>query len=419
MRIFALVDGNNFFVSCERVFNPALEKVPVIVLSNNDGCVVARSNEVKALGIKMGQPVFQLKDLIQKEGIKVFSSNFELYGDLSNRMMRILRRFSPKVEVYSVDEAFLDFSDVPPEQLARIGREIQHTIKQGLGLPVSIGFGRTKTLAKVANYFAKHSQSLQGVYVYLNDASSPAPLMFLPIEKVWGIGRSYSHFLRKLSIDNAYKFKGLPETFVRKHMSVVGARTLRELNGHSCIPIELAPPIKQTLTVSRALKEATSSFEDVRQAIAAHTVRACEKLRSHRLLAGGITVFITSTHHPRGEYYGKSEDIWFPEATALTQPILQAALAIAEQTFKAGIYYKKVGVTLVDVVPESQVQQHMFFEGYAHSPALIKGIDRLNNTYGRHTVIFGATGLKRRWQQVPMIRSARYSTRATELLCVN
>jgi DNA polymerase V len=419
MRVFALVDGNNFFVSCERVFNPALENVPVIVLSNNDGCVVARSNEAKALGIKMGHPVFQLKDLIHKEGIKVFSSNFELYGDLSSRMMRILRRFSPQVEVYSVDEAFLDFSDVPPDQLARIGREIQHTIKQGLGLPVSIGFGRTKTLAKVASYFAKHSPNLNGVYVYLNDATSPAPLMLLPIEKVWGIGRAYSHFLKKMSIDNAYKFKGLSETFVRKHMSVVGARTLRELNGHSCIPLELNPPAKQTLTVSRTLKAATSSFEDVRQAIAAHTVRACEKLRSHRLRAGGLTAFITSTRHPRGEYYGKSAGIWFPEPTALTQPILQAGLTIAAQTFKPGIYYKKVGVTLVDIVPENQVQQDMFFQGYEHSPALIKAIDQLNNTYGRHTVIFGATGLTRRWQQVPMIRSARYSTRATELLCVS
>jgi DNA polymerase V len=333
-------------------------------------------------------------------------------------MMRILRRFSPKVEVYSIDEAFLDCSDVPPEQLSYLGQEIQHTLKQGLGLPVSIGFGRTKTLAKAANYFAKQSQSLKGVYVYLNDATSPAPLMLLPIEKVWGIGRSYAHFLKKCSIDTAYKFKHLSEAFVRKHMSVIGARTLRELNGHSCIPLELTPPVKQTLTVSRTLKKATLSYEDVRQAVATHTVRACEKLRSHHLLASGVTAFITSTHHPRGAYYAESAALSLPEATSLTQPILHAALAIVEEIFKAGIYYKKVGVTLIDLVPETQIQKDLFFPGYPHSPALIRAMDQLNQTHGRHTVIFGATGLQRRWQQVPMVRSARYSTRATELLCI-
>lgn len=419
MPLFGLVDSNNFFVSCERVFNPSLENVPVIVLSNNDGCVVARSNEAKALGIKMGQPVFELKALINRENIKVFSSNFELYSDLSSRMMKLLRRFSPRVEVYSVDEAFLDFSDVPIETLQTIGFDIKQTLKQCLGLPVSIGFGRTKTLAKVANSFAKKSEFLKGVYVYVNDESFPHPLMMMPIGEVWGIGHSYVRFLKNRGIDTAYKFQCLPKAFVRKHMSVIGERILKELNGVSCIPLELIPKAKQTLTVSRTLKSATPSYEDVRQAIACHTVRACEKLRSHKLIAGGITIYISSSHHPKGEYYAQSTTVTFPEPTALTQPIVQAALASFEFIFKKGIYYKKTGVTLIGLVNERTVQKDLFFSGYSYPLSLMKAIDQINATYGRNTLIFGATGLKRSWQQVPLIRSFRYSTRFSELLFVN
>lgn len=416
MPLIALVDGNNFYVSCERVFNPSLENVPVIVLSNNDGCVVARSNEAKALDIKMGQPVFQLKELIKSENVKVFSSNFELYCDLSSRMMCLLKRFSPKVEVYSIDEAFLDFSDVPVEQLSHIGQEIKRTIKQCLGLPVSIGFGRTKTLAKVANHFAKKSEFLKGVYAYANDDTFSAPLKMLPIENVWGIGYSYACFLRRRHIDTAYKFKCLPEEFVRGHLSVVGARILRELNGDSCIPLELTPQAKQTLTVSRTLKDATASYNDVRQAIAAHTVRACEKLRSHKLIAGAISIWISSSRHPKGEYYAKSATITLPESTALTQPFLNAALAAYELIFKQGIYYKKAGITLLDLIDEKVVQKDFFFQGYPYPAALMKAIDRINANYGQNTLIFGATGIKRSWQQVPMIRSPRYSTRFSELV---
>lgn len=412
MSVFALIDGNNFFVSCERVFNPSLENIPVIVLSNNDGCVIARSNEAKALGIRMGQPVFQLQELIKQENIKVFSSNFELYGDLSARMIRILQRFSPKLEVYSIDEAFLDFSDVVPEHLAKIGFEIQQTLKQGLGLPVSIGFGRTKTLAKVANYFAKRSEFLKGIYPYMNDAISAIPLMMLPIEKVWGIGHSYARFLKKINVDTAYKFKCLPETLVRKHMGIVGMRILKELNGFPCFALTLEPHPKQTLTVSRTLKTATKSYEDVRQAVATHTVRACEKLRSHCLLAGGIVAFLRSKD--------RTDSAWltFPEATALTPPILRAALTLVDQIYKENIFYRKVGVTLLELIPAIQVQSDLFFPGYSYPPSLIKAIDQLNNTYGRNTVIFGATGLKRPWQQVPLVRSPRYSTRLDEILAV-
>ena len=412
--MFALIDGNNFFVSCERSFDPRLESVPVVVLSNNDGCVIARSNEAKALGIIMGEPYFKAKKIIDENNVKIFSGNPELYCDMSRRMMNILRRYSPKIEVYSVDEAFLDFSDIDPDKLEDIGRSIKSTIMQSLGLPVCVGFGATKTLAKVANRFSKKYHEFAGVF----NQQSQQNLKLIAIEDVWGVGRAYAKKLQGMGVNTALDFIQLPEQVVRKQMSVVGARIYQELKGVSCIPLMTTKADKQTITVSRALKQATKTKCDIKEAVATHTVRACTKLRSYGLVARGITVYITTTKHAKGRIYSNSINLRLPEATNLTPPFLRLVMQMVEQIFKPGYYYKKAGVTLTDIHSETTLARDLFFKGYDDSPALSKAIDTINQQYGRSTLIYGATGLDKTWQQVPKNTSSRYSTRFNEILVI-
>lgn len=419
MSQLALVDGNNFFVSCQRAFEPKLNKVPVIVLSNNDGCVLARSNEAKALGIKMSQPHFQIKQIIKDHNIKVFSSNLELYCDMSERMMAILRRYAPRIEVYSIDEAFLDFSDSDSANLIQIGRTIRKDILKCLGLPVCVGFAPTKTLAKVANRFAKQYQEYHGVYSYERSTEVPAKLSLIDIEDVWGIGNASCNKLKSYGVNTAYDLAIFPKQLVRKSLSVVGERTYQELNGISCFPLEETREPKKSITVSRSLKTPTPSKERIKEALATHITRACEKLRKDDLIARGVTIFISTTRHTKGKFFQASPSLLLHEETNLTPPFLKVVIQLIDQSFKEGYAYKKIGVTLTHICEARHKKRSLFGEENNESSALSLSIDSLNKRYGSKSLVYGASGLKAIRSEAPQNLSPRYTTRIEGILTVS
>ena len=277
--LFALADCNNFYASCERVFNPKLAGRPAIVLSNNDGCVVARSNEAKALGIAMGVPAFQIRHLIRKHDVQVFSSNYALYGDLSQRVMETLQQFSPEVEVYSIDEAFLNLSGFTNINLTDYGRRIRATVKQWTGIPVSVGIAETKTLAKIANHVAKRTEGTDGVFDFTAWPDRDSVLARVLVEEVWGIGPNYARLLTQHGITTALGLRDADDHWIQKQMGVVGLRTVHELRGISCLPLEQCPPPKQGITCSRSFGRPVTTLAEMREAVAAYTARAAEKLR--------------------------------------------------------------------------------------------------------------------------------------------
>src|SRR2546428_11886799 len=292
--LFALIDCNNFYVSCERLFQPTLLGKPVVVLSNNDGCVIARSDEAKALGIPMGLPAFKLANLVKEHSIEVYSSNYTLYGDLSARVMTTLTQWAPAVEVYSIDEAFLQFSLVPPNALTAYGQSIRATIQQWTGIPVSIGIGPTKTLAKLANRLAKRSPEAQGVVALTCPSQIEATLSQTLIEDIWGIGSGYTRRLKAHEIRTALQLRDVNDRWVRQELGIVGLRLVWELRGISCLPLELCPPPKQSLMVSRSFGRPITTLTEMREAVATDTTRAAEKVRRYQRAAGVVTIFVTT-----------------------------------------------------------------------------------------------------------------------------
>ncbi len=291
-RIFGLVDCNNFYVSCERVFDPALENRPVVVLSNNDGCIIARSQEAKALGIAMGTPFFEAREVIRRHKVAVYSSNYALYGDMSQRVMDLLDAFTPKIEIYSIDEAFLDLSGFGNRDLAAYGREMRRRLKRWTGIPVSVGIAPTKTLAKLANHLAKTRADSDGVFDLTQGGNLEKALNAVPVGDIWGIGRRYGAMLEGHGILNAYDLRGAGDKWIKQRMGVVGLRTVFELRGLSCIDLETRPPAKKTTTVSRSFHSAVESHGALADAVAAFAARAAEKLRRDGLVANRVTVFI-------------------------------------------------------------------------------------------------------------------------------
>jgi DNA polymerase V len=309
---FAIVDCNNFYVSCERVFNPKLVGKPVVVLSNNDGCVVARSNEAKALGIKMGVPVFQISRLMKTHNVQALSSNYALYADMSQRIMNTLSRFTPDVEIYSIDEAFLDLSQFKQYDLTDYGHKIRSTIKQWTGIPVSIGIAETKTLAKIANKIAKKSVKAEGV---LNLTASPylnRALEITDVGDVWGIGRSYSKFLNTYGIHNALQLLDADDKFIKKRMGITGIRLLNELRGIPCYALEQFPYPKKGISVSRTFKNSIESLDDLKEAVAAYASIGAEKLRKEHSVAGVIMVFLMTNRFKKENYYVNIKNIRLP-----------------------------------------------------------------------------------------------------------
>jgi DNA polymerase V len=422
-RIFALVDCNNFYVSCERLFCASIQNKPVIVLSNNDGCVVARSNEVKKLHIKMGQPVFEIKDLIEKHKIILFSSNYSLYADMSERVMQLLGTFTPEIEVYSIDESFLNLSHISLEGLQEYGQQIRATVWRFTGIPVSVGIATTKTLTKVAAEIVKKQPEYLGVLsiAHVAEAELDELLEGIGVEDVWGIGHRYAAALRGRNIYTARDLKYADPYWIRRHLTVVGARTVLELRGISCIPLETKVKPKKGIMSSKSFGRPIDQLQELEEAIANYTARAAEKLRDQDSLVLCINVFIqTNAFQKDAPQYSKSISKTLPFPTACTPDLISAALEALHSIYQPGYSFKKAGVYFSKIVSQESIQFDLFgdftVEGHVKKTKLMCVVDLLNRLLGRDTLFFGAQGIGREWKMRQERRSPRYTTQWSELL---
>ena len=392
----ALIDCNSFYVSCERLFNPKIRKKPVVVLSNNDGCIVSRSNEAKALGIKMGEPYFKAKDIIIKNDVQVFSSNYSLYGDLSRRVMRTLKRFNSDIEVYSIDEAFMDLTNFSDSEVLDVGQEIRETVLQWTGIPTSIGIAKTKTLSKVANHIAKKKKS--GVTSFIGIDNIDPLLERVDINDVWGVGRQLTKFYHKNGIYNAKQLKNKSNTWIKKNSNVLGSRTAMELRGISCIDLEKTKSKRKSCVVSRSFGQRIEKYQELKEAVAGYCLNACEKIRSETLVAKSITVFIrTSPFQSRFGYYSNSKTIDFPIGTNDSIEIVKTALNALESIFKNGYRYQKAGVLLSGLSEATNNKNLFSSEKDEKINSLMKSIDNTNYRYGRSTLSLASAGVQKRW----------------------
>lgn len=415
MRIFGLADCNNFYASCERVFDPTLARQPIVVLSNNDGCIVSRSNEVKALGIPMGAPMFKHENILRKHNVRIFSSNYTLYGDMSARVMGILAQCVPELEVYSIDEAFLDFTPFQHRDITVLASEIRAKIKQWTGIPVSIGIGRSKTLAKIANRFAK--KSALGVFNLENVKAIDRLLQETPVSDVWGVGRAHSKSLPQMDIHTALDLKKANPEFIRQRYSVVLMKTANELNGISCIPLEDAPQPKKATAVTRSFGKAITGKQELIEALATYASRGAEKLRQAKQAAMIIQVFwrtglFNSKQPIRSWFY----TVDLREHTNDSCKLVKATRQTVERYFEPGYGLKKAGIMLLELTPENQIQRSLFDqENDSKSAKIMELIDSINKKFGKETITLAATGIKRYWTMRCDRRSPRYTTDWNEL----
>src|SRR6266536_3480594 len=424
-KLFALIDCNNFYVSCGRVFNASIQNKPVIVLSNNDSCVVARSTEVKKLGVKMGQPVFQIAELIKEHNIQVFSSNYSLYADLSARVMKVLSQFSPALETYSIDEAFLDLTSLSIDNLTEFGRTIQDRVLQRIGIPVSVGIAPTKCLTKIANEIVKQDVQYHGVLDLstLSDQEVDACLATVAIEDVWGIGHKYAHFLSNHGILTAKDLKYADEKWIRRYLTVTGERIVLELRGISCIPLAKEQPPKQQILSSKTFGREITSCEEMREALANYVARAAEKLREQHSLASSLTVFLrTSSFKTNSEQYANSFTLTLPYPTAFTPELIKYALQGLKAIYREGYRYYKAGVSFTKITPEEALQPDLFgeFSLYEHyrQARLMAVVDAINRIYGKDTLILAIQGMTRSWKMKQLKLSSRFTTQWSEILTI-
>ncbi|MGE5479955.1 MAG: Y-family DNA polymerase [Chloroflexota bacterium] len=426
--MLALIDCNNFYASCERVFNPSLRGKPIVVLSNNDGCVVARSNEAKAIGIKMGEPIFKAKSLVERHGVYVFSSNYALYGDMSRRVHQMLAEFTPEIEIYSIDEAFLNFenvrfieNDLLQSDPVAYGRMIRKKILKSTGIPVSVGIAPSKTLAKLANNRAKKVPANDGVCALDTPEKIMAALKQVPIEDVWGVGRQYGKMLRAYSISTAYDLATAPDAFVRQRMSVIGLRTKRELLGEPCLPMELFAHKKQSICTSRSFGEMQTEYDQLREAVTTFAGKCSYKLRKQSTECNLITIFIhTNMHRPELGVYSNSETLRLPEATNSEFELARAAEAALKRIFREGYYYKKAGAIVSGIVPETPRQLAIFGSANRDKEiAASKAMDEINDRFGRESIKLAAQGVRRRWKLRQEQLSKHFTTRWDHILEIN
>lgn len=416
--LFSLVDCNNFYASCERIFAPKLERVPIVVLSNNDGCVVARSNEAKKIGIKMGEPAFKIAKTFQKHRVEVFSSNYALYGDISERVMAILSEFVPEIEIYSIDEAFLDLAEYRNQNLSEFALTLKKTVRQWTGIPISIGIAPTKTLAKVANHLAKRSPENSGVLLLSGERRIKQVLENFPVEDLWGIGTQYGRFLRKNGILTALQLRNAPDNWVKKHLTVLGLRMKYELNGVSCLPLEMAPPPKKGIGSSRTFRDAVESKEQLREALSSFAARCGEKLRRQNSCARMVSVFIRTSPFRKG-YYCNCKSIELPVAVNNTPDLIRYVLKALDLIYKPTCKYKKAGVFITDILPAVYVQPDLFHAANKEKQNKLMGaIDSLNQTMGRDTITFAAQGINGKWRLRQERLSPCYTTRWGDLLSI-
>jgi DNA polymerase V len=420
MRSIALIDVNNFYVSCERVFNPKLAGKPVVVLSNNDGCAVARSNEVKALGVAMGTPWFKLKDLVKQHGIIGLSSNYALYADMSNRVMSILHAFSPNQEVYSIDESFLDLSGFGSRDLIQYGQQMRKRILKWTGLPVSVGIASTKTLSKLANHCAKKRPAFNGVCNFntMPDLELDTLLAQLDVGEIWGIGRKLAPQLQALGFNSVLDLKRASPQRIRQQFSVVMEKTIRELNGTVCIELEEISPPKQQIISSRSFGYAVCDYNSLAESITLYVCSAAEKLRRQHCFSGSVYIYIrTSPFKPNDPFYSNGLTIPLICPTDDSRQLVNAALWGLKQIYKPNYNYAKAGVMLGEIVSKLRIQTDLFSQSEASpkSEALMTAMDNINRKMGKASIKLASEGFKRPWRMKQGNKSPSYTTRWEDL----
>jgi len=412
----ALVDCNSFYVSCERLFSPSIIKKPVIVLSSNDGCVISRSTEAKILGIKMGEPYFKVKQIVKKNNVKIFSSNYSLYGDISRRVMKTLKQFSPQIEIYSIDEAFLDLSSIQDADLLEHGNKIRATILKWTGIPTSIGIATTKTLSKIANHIAKKERS--GVINLINSKKMDKILAEIKINDVWGVGRQLTKFYIKNGISTAYQLKNISNSWIKKNTNVFGSRTVMELKGISCISLEKYSEKRKNCCVSRSFGIKVARLEELKVSITKHCLNAAEKIRADNQTTKKITVFIrTSPFQKDKNYYANTKDIDLPISTNDSIELVKYALFALKSIYKNGYKYQKTGIIFsrlkdVDIYERNLLSEINSEEKRAK---LMEAIDFTNTKYGKNALSIAQAGLKKEWN-IRKQHSSKIDTACFKLL---
>ncbi len=418
--MFALVDCNNFYASCERVFRPDLNGKPIVVLSNNDGCVIARSNEAKAVGIPMGAPAFEYEKQFAEHQVQVFSANFPLYGDMSQRVMTILEEYSPDIEIYSIDEAFLKLNGFDHYNLQEYGESMRKKVTKWTGIPISVGIAPTKALSKLANRIAKkYAQKTKGTYIIDTEEKRLKALKWLSIEDVWGIGRQHSKRLKALNVHTAYEFTQLEDEWVRKYLSIVGLRLKKDLEGIPTLDLEEAQP-KKNIATTRSFETNYTEFEQLKERVTAFAVSCGEKLRKQNSCCNSLMVFIhTNGHRKDLPQYNRNIIIQLPFPTNSSIELAKFATQALKQIFKPGFHYKKAGVIVQDFTPVNNLQLNLFNNSDERHIALMKAIDTINHTYGQHKIRLAAQDNKRVWKMKQEKLSPRYTTKLSDIITIH
>jgi len=413
----ALIDCNNFYASCERVFKPSLRGKPLVVLSNNDGCVIARSNEAKALGVPMGAAFFEWKPYFEMKEVKVFASNYELYGDMSRRVMNILGRFVPDelLEEYSIDEAFLDLSHVAPEKLPELAHKIRFQVKEWTGIPISIGIASTKTLAKIANRIVKKTPGLKGVLPMLEERMITKALSITEVGDVWGVGRKLTQAYNERGINTALDLKNADEMWIRKRATITGWRTQRELRGFSALDFDTQPEPRKTILCSRSFKSAILEKDKLSEALALYVSKAAERLRAQESQCGVLSVHVSTSRFHDGDRYSNSCQVTLKGETSATPTLIRAAQEGLERIFQEGYSYKRVGVTFLEITPRDRNQEDLFAKVPDQSDSITALMDTVNKRFGRNTMRIASAG------QTAMLtpseqRSPRFTTSWKDLV---
>jgi len=412
----ALVDCNSFYVSCERLFNPSIAKKPVIVLSNNDGCVISRSAEAKILGIKMGEPYFKVEKIVKKNDVKIFSSNYSLYGDISRRVMRTLKQFSSEIEIYSIDEAFLNLSSIKHENLLEYGHQIRKTVLKWTGIPTSIGIATTKTLSKAANHIAK--KDLSGVVNLINKKKIEEALKKIKINDVWGVGKQLTKFYIKNGVNTAYDLRNISTNWIKKNTNVLGSRTVMELQGIPCISLDTHEEKRKNCCVSRSFGKKVTKLEELKESITTHCLNAAEKIRNDNQTTKKITVFIrTSPFQKKNNYYANAKNIDLPIRTNDSIELIKQGLIGLKYIYKKGYRYQKSGIILSELKDITVYKKNLFSEilNEEKRTSLMKAIDHTNFKYGRNVLSIAQAGLKKKWN-IKRQHSSKIDTACFELL---
>ena len=419
-KVFALVDCNSFYASCERVFNPKIQNKPVVVLSNNDGCIVARTNEAKALGIKMGEPLFKARKIIEKNNVKVFSSNYTLYGSMSNRVMKILEQLFPNIEIYSIDEAFMEISSLKKiYNYSKYAMKVREIILKWTGIPVSIGIGETKTLAKIANQIAKDNTNTQGVFDITKIKNKEKILKTIKVEKIWGIGNKLSKFLIKNNIHNAYEFIQQDNRWVRKNMNILGLKTKMELNSISCYELDNNFKLRKSCCVSRSFGKRIKSLKNMSEAVSTYIIRAAEKIRNEKLVANNINLYIRTNPFNRNpsEFYVNSISIPLNFPTNNTITLNKETLTGLKKIFKKGYLYQKAGVILSGLEVQN-IDLNLFKEDDKRKEVLMNAFDSINQKYGKNSLRIASEGMEKKWLMKRSRCSSNFTTNLKDLLTV-